>query len=399
MTQAMQCIPEFYGDPEQLQSFMYQLEFFANEIPAGTPQAPLLNVVNLKLKGAARSHAKRIQGANWGEVKEALKKNYRTSVSLEDIMRRIETLAQAGDESFEQYARRAMDIKEYIDVYEPRNERNEETYSERCLKIHFVGGLRNGSLKELAKSNRHRNLTDLTEYLEDAFIECEQLEEVERNLKNMQMGERLRQSNKITREENFKYRQNNQKYPMEENFGGNKRNQGSNRSFGQNDNRTSSYWRNQQGQNSGNQSTHDNRSRSFGQNQQYQNQNGSHYTNQANSRSNRNGNYSNPIGNQWTTNRSQNNNRREQNGNVNSWNSQNGNSQGQRPNNNGWNNQNRIELWHSNGQNDNNNNWNGRTYQGAHNKNFQQEGSGRNNGYSQGGPNRRQIGPNNQPKN
>ena len=98
MTQAMQCIPEFYGDPEQLESFMYQVEFFANKIPDGTPHAPLLNVVSLKLKGAARSNAKRIQGANWRGDKEALKKTFKTSVSLEDVMRRIETLAQATNE-------------------------------------------------------------------------------------------------------------------------------------------------------------------------------------------------------------------------------------------------------------------------------------------------------------
>ena len=34
MHEAMQCIPDFYGDPEQLEAFLYQVKFFADKIPA-----------------------------------------------------------------------------------------------------------------------------------------------------------------------------------------------------------------------------------------------------------------------------------------------------------------------------------------------------------------------------
>ena len=46
MHEAMQCIPDFYGDPEQLEAFLYQVKFFADNIPAvGHTHALLINVV------------------------------------------------------------------------------------------------------------------------------------------------------------------------------------------------------------------------------------------------------------------------------------------------------------------------------------------------------------------
>ena len=83
MHEAMQCIPDFYGDPEQLDALLYQAKFFADRIPAeGHTHAPLINVVTLKLNGAARSHIRHLKAKTFDELKEDLTKTFRTEISM-----------------------------------------------------------------------------------------------------------------------------------------------------------------------------------------------------------------------------------------------------------------------------------------------------------------------------
>ena len=91
----MQCTPDFCGDPEQLDAFLYQVKFFADKIPAeGHTHASLINVVTLKLKGAARSHIRHLKAKIFDELKENLTKTFRTEISMEEIMQKVETLAR-----------------------------------------------------------------------------------------------------------------------------------------------------------------------------------------------------------------------------------------------------------------------------------------------------------------
>ena len=55
-------------------------------------------------------------------------------------------------------------------------------FAKRSLKIHFLGGLKNSSLKQLAKTQRDKNFVDLVNYLDEEYKECEQIEDIERRL-------------------------------------------------------------------------------------------------------------------------------------------------------------------------------------------------------------------------
>ena len=117
MQQAMQCIPDYYGDPEMLDAFLFQIKFFAEKIPQDYTHMPLINVVTLKLKGAARTHVKYLRAETWQELKESLTKSFHSKICLEEIMQKIETLAQTSDETYEEYARRARELNEFINTY------------------------------------------------------------------------------------------------------------------------------------------------------------------------------------------------------------------------------------------------------------------------------------------
>lgn len=203
---AIQCIPEFRGVAAELDAFLYAADYFANLIKKGESHAPLIQVVLLKLKGPAAAYFKRIKGDKWPEVKEKLEKEFGTNVKLEELFQKIETLEQGANESFQSYKDRVLTLKEYIDEYEKKDkqentkkgnskededdeeEEEEESFALRSLRIHFLGGLKNRNLKNLAKIQKTMSFEELLEYLEEECIDVEQIEDIEKRLQSAKLG-------------------------------------------------------------------------------------------------------------------------------------------------------------------------------------------------------------------
>ncbi|XP_029712225.2 bromodomain-containing protein DDB_G0270170-like isoform X2 [Aedes albopictus] len=184
MQLAFQCIPEFNGSPDELNPFLYQIEFFANQFPANVNHAPLLNIVLLKLKGKATAYTSRIQGQTWLEVKQNLIREFSAKLSAEEILQKIEKLEQGFQESFKSYKERGFKILEAIRSIEPPGQL-QPSFAERSLKIHFLSGLRSSHLKLLAKTQRGSSFADLLLFLEEEFVECEQMEDIGKRLRNI----------------------------------------------------------------------------------------------------------------------------------------------------------------------------------------------------------------------
>lgn len=199
MQLAIQCIPEFNGLPEELDPFIYQIEYFAAQIPPNESHASLINVVLLKLKEKALKCINRIKGQTWPEVKRNLLKEFSTISSAEEILQKIETLEQGYNESFKHYKERALEILESIQSIEPLGQA-QPSFPERSLKIHFLSGLRNSNLKQLAKTQRGQSFKNLLHFLQEECIECEQMEDIEQRLKSC----RISKQNCNTNYTNFK---------------------------------------------------------------------------------------------------------------------------------------------------------------------------------------------------
>lgn len=156
---AMQCIPEFRGAAAELDAFLFAVDYYAKKIPKNGKHDELVQIVLLKLKGPAAAYFKRIRGDTWEEVKENLEREFKPQFKLEELLQKIETLEQGVKESFQSYKDRALMLKERIDEYEGENEDDpeKESYAERSLRIHFLGGLKNKDLKNLAKTQKKTN--------------------------------------------------------------------------------------------------------------------------------------------------------------------------------------------------------------------------------------------------
>lgn len=197
MKKAIQCIPEYDGSVDRLQPFLVQISYFAKGIPDGEDESPLLNIVLMKLKGKAASRINRIKAETWEEMEENLTDEFSKKISMEEILSQVESLEQGSRESFTDYADRALRINESISEMEncrnlkhktDEDDEDEEeplSYAERSLKIHFLGGLRNKNLKNVAKMMKKKaTFKELVKFLEHERVECEQLENIEqRNLK------------------------------------------------------------------------------------------------------------------------------------------------------------------------------------------------------------------------
>lgn len=280
---AIKCIPEFTGSPEELDAFFYQVDRFEELIPEGDLQLPLINVVMMKMRGNAMKFVNRVKSDTWKETKEKILKEFGAKKSIEEIQVKIENLEQGDDETFRDYKERALTLLEDIESLASKD----TAYPEKCLKIHFVSGIKNKDLKLSAKREKHREFRDLIQFLEDECMECEQMAAIEKKLKICRLAEskdsksinknNLEHENKSRnfqhstpnhyRRQNFRYNNSNQ----QRNFSNEDRNF-SNRNRDFYSNRNGNYQNNSFGNQSKNFSD---RNRNFGnQNQnQYKNRN------------------------------------------------------------------------------------------------------------------------------
>lgn len=201
---AMQFIPEFRGVAVELDAFLNAIEYYAKKIPKDGAHDELIQIVLLKLKGPAAIHFKRIKGETWPEIRACLEKEFGTNVKLEELMQQIETLEQGQNETFQSYKDRALTLKEHIDEYEPKKTENsaandeeeeeevKESFAERSLRLHFLGGLKNRNLKNLAKTQKNRSFVELVEYLGDECIDVDQIEQIEKRLRDVHFAESQR---------------------------------------------------------------------------------------------------------------------------------------------------------------------------------------------------------------
>lgn len=65
---------------------------------------------------------------------------------------------------------------------------------DKSLRLHFIGGLRNVQLKQMAYGKQKMGLEELVEYLGAQYEECEQLAEIESRMRDMDFVERKRET-------------------------------------------------------------------------------------------------------------------------------------------------------------------------------------------------------------
>ena len=180
LERAMLCIPEYNGNANDLDGFLYQVEFFAKQIPAGESEEDLIRTVMFKLKGSAAGFFHRILDESWVKVKTNLIKLFGEKMSLEAIFQQVETLQQGGNEAFSAFKERVLKLKENIINADKNN--TEDSYAIRNLKIHFLAGLRNSELQTLARMNKHLDFDELLDYLEDEVVQIEHMRKIETRL-------------------------------------------------------------------------------------------------------------------------------------------------------------------------------------------------------------------------
>lgn len=222
MLDAIQCIPEYSGSVDELDIFLAQIEYFAKQFPAQANQAPLLNVVLMKLKGKAATYVDRVKAKTWDEMVTKLKAQFGKSITAEGIFEQIVTLDQNSNEPFEEYVDRALKIKENIDELENQREQKHVSIVEKGLRIHFIGGMRNKDLKQSALAQRSATFNDMMKFLKEVRVENELHENIDKRLQAYRMIKHMKAQNNIQEplnnshsgHENFSYRNhvNNEKF-------------------------------------------------------------------------------------------------------------------------------------------------------------------------------------------
>lgn len=134
MQDAVACIPDFFGKPEELNSFINQIDFFAEGFPKYGNKTPLINVVKMKLKGNASYFVDSISGKSWKVIKDNLIKEFKAKNSLEDVLADVETLAQKKYEPFKNYKERALKILKIIETLNDSNSK-EDDYALKSLRF------------------------------------------------------------------------------------------------------------------------------------------------------------------------------------------------------------------------------------------------------------------------
>lgn len=199
---AIKCIPEFRGTASELDGFLFQIDYFAKLIPAAVEdgqihaaETELIHVILSKLKGPASLHFKRVNAETWAKVRDNLQREFGGKLKLEELFHKIETLEQGKTETFQSYKDRVLNIKEFVDEYEANRGGGDNSYAHRNLRIHFLGGLKNRNLKNLAKAHKEDSLEELIAYLQEECIDVEQIENIEHRLRDAHIAESQRLQN------------------------------------------------------------------------------------------------------------------------------------------------------------------------------------------------------------
>lgn len=166
---ALQCIPVYDGNPEELEPFILQLELFASQLE-GHDQTPLLNVIWMKLKGKALRRISNLIAPTWTEVKANLQREFKFQKSISALMKDIETLLQKPNESFDEYKARGEELYKWIE--------NEGPFGLSSLRKHFLGGLRNKDLAHAGIFQREKSFPELLIWLKNEWDDRNEIEEI-----------------------------------------------------------------------------------------------------------------------------------------------------------------------------------------------------------------------------
>ena len=197
MTTAHQCIPEYFGNAEELIGFTDQIDYFASQIPENESQAPLITVVMGKLRRDAAQKAAVIRASTWNAVKKNLQKTFGKTYRMDEVIAQMENLEQRESELFGTYCGRALELKKKAESYDASVD-GQESLAARSLKGHFINGLRNRELKRIARAQRQLSLEELIEFLEAEQHWCEQMESLEAKTERRKLLENRGSNNRPT---------------------------------------------------------------------------------------------------------------------------------------------------------------------------------------------------------
>uniref|UniRef100_A0A2M4CWG1 Peptidase A2 domain-containing protein n=1 Tax=Anopheles darlingi TaxID=43151 RepID=A0A2M4CWG1_ANODA len=182
MELALRVVPEFTGRPRELDGFLYQLDSLAAKIPEKESTQDLVQVVLGKLRGSAANYFRRIRADTWEEVRARLKQEFGGNLKFEAVVQQVELLEQKKNEDFRSYKDRVLDLWEHLEDYKSSGE---EGYPLRLFRRHVVLGLRDSTLKAVAKSHRDLGVKELLELLEEEQEELELDEGMQRRKKDI----------------------------------------------------------------------------------------------------------------------------------------------------------------------------------------------------------------------
>lgn len=171
MDSAIKCIPDFYGTSQDLNTFLDQINYFYNKIPKGVSLTPLINVIQLKLKGKAKPFTKTILKLTWEEIEKNLLHEFGDKKSFLNIFKRIDNLSQYEHETFKAYKNRALEI-----LFDLEIDKNVDNFAMENLRIHFIAGLKNTYLQQTARNLTIQNFRDFLSILEEKRISNEEFE-------------------------------------------------------------------------------------------------------------------------------------------------------------------------------------------------------------------------------
>lgn len=183
---ALQCIPIFDGQHEDLEPFIAQLDLFATQVE-GLDHTPLLNVIWMKLKGKALQSLPNLKAETWPEVKANLIREFQPQKNSGALMREMETLLQRPNESFNEYKSRGEELYKWIE--------GEGPFALSSLRKHFLGGLRNKGIAQAGKSQRDKTFPELLNWLKEECEEGDEIKEINARAERLNISESNRSFN------------------------------------------------------------------------------------------------------------------------------------------------------------------------------------------------------------
>lgn len=288
MEAAMNCIPDFNGQPEDLNCFIDQINYFYGKLPKNESHIPLINVIKLKLKGEAKPFANNISNLTWEIVEGMLREEFKNKNISANIFKTISTLSQKQNESFKSYKNRVLQI--FLEISSNDNADNNSLILKN-LKMYFIAGLQNVQLQQTARSIATNDFKEFLITLEKHCISNEEFEDIQKHVQrlNLQPSKNM-QGNSYNNNRNYtrQYQQNNPNTGNRNfnNYNGQQQ-QRQNPNFGYNQNRQNY----NQNHNSYNQAPSYNSNRSNENRNQYSNANRGNYSPKHNSSYNSNSFY------------------------------------------------------------------------------------------------------------